>query len=124
MYSTTISWTKLSLRVLGPRSRSQRLLLEKHYRRYSAFMYGPILILLHTNVLCDYILDRFEFECSRAKVNVTVAFLEKNVFITLAPTFMDRFSFYFTQLSIMKIPWTSLNINCCCSCRVVVLRPR
>ena len=33
----------------------------------------PILILIHTNVLYDNILDKFELESSRAKVKVTLA---------------------------------------------------
>ena len=40
----TISWTSLSLSVLGPRSRSQWLFLEKHCHRSSALIYYPISI--------------------------------------------------------------------------------
>ena len=58
-----------------------------------------------------YILDKFEFECSRAKVKDTVAIFRKKNVITLTPTFMDGFSFYFTQLSIMTISWTSLSMS-------------
>ena len=52
------------------RSRSQCLLLEKLCHHSSAFIYRPILILCHTNVKYDNILDKFEFERSRAKVKV------------------------------------------------------
>ena len=44
----------------------------------SALIYGLILILYHLNVYYDNILDKFEFECSRAKFKVTVAILEKH----------------------------------------------
>ena len=49
------------------------ILDKKHFHRSSAFIYRPRLILLHINVLYDYILDKFMFECSRDKVKVTVA---------------------------------------------------
>ena len=39
--------------------------------------YRPILILFHTNVKYDNIVDRFELERSRAKVKVTVASFRK-----------------------------------------------
>ena len=78
----TISWTSSSLSVLGPRSRSQWLFLErkKHCHRSSAFMYRPILILFHTHNIIKYdnILDKCEFEHSRAKVKVRVAILENH----------------------------------------------
>ena len=73
----TISWTRSSLSVLGPRSRSQWLFLEKHFHRSSAFIYRPVLILYHTNVKYDNILDKFEFQRSRAKVKVTEAIFRK-----------------------------------------------
>ena len=79
MLSMTISWTSLSLSVLGPRSRSQWLFLEKHCHHSSAFIYGPILLYLHTSVKHDNILDKFEFERSMAKVKVTVAFFRKTL---------------------------------------------
>ena len=47
MFSMTISWSSLSLSVLGPRSRSQWLLLEKHCHRSTALIYYPISIYLH-----------------------------------------------------------------------------
>ena len=55
-------------------------------------------------MLYDSILDKFKFECSRGIVKFTVTNFRKkkkktNIFITLAPTFMDRFSFYFTRLN-------------------------
>ena len=71
MFIMTISWTSLS--VLGPRSRSQCLFLEKHCHRSNAFICRPILILYHTNVKYVNILEKFEFGHSRAKVKVTVA---------------------------------------------------
>ena len=39
-----------------------------------------------------------------------MASLEK-IFILLAPTFMNRFSFYFTQLSVVTISWTSSSMS-------------
>ena len=54
-------------------------------------MYQPILIKLHTNVEYDNILNKFEFERSRAKVKVTVAIFRKNIVITLVPIFLDQF---------------------------------
>ena len=40
MLRMTISWPSLSLIILGPRSRSQWLFLEKHCRRSSHFTWG------------------------------------------------------------------------------------
>ena len=77
----TISWIHSCLSILGPRSRSQWLFLgKKHCHRSSPFMYRPILILFHTHDINKYdnILDKFEFERSRAKVRVTVAILENH----------------------------------------------
>ena len=54
-------------------------LKKKHCHRSSAFIYGPILLLLHTSVKHDNILDKFEFDCSRAKVTVTVAIFRKTL---------------------------------------------
>ena len=73
MFYMTIYLTSSSLSVLILRSMSQCLFLEKHCHRSSALMYIPILILYHTNVKYDKILDKFEFERSRATVKVTVA---------------------------------------------------
>ena len=53
-------------------------ILEKLCHHSSAFIYGPILILFHTNVKYDN-LDRFEFERSRAKIKVTVTILKKTL---------------------------------------------
>ena len=75
----TISLTNFSLSVLGPRSRSQWLFLEKYYHRSSAFIYRLILILYHTNDKFDNILDEIKFERSRAKVKVTVASFRKTL---------------------------------------------
>ena len=44
MLSMTISGTSSSLSILGLRSRSQRLFLEKHCHRSSALIYYPISI--------------------------------------------------------------------------------
>ena len=77
MFNMTILWTKSSLRVLGPRSRSQWLCLGKHCHRASALIYRPILILYHTNIKYDNIFDKLNFESSRAKVKVTVAIFRK-----------------------------------------------
>ena len=63
---------------------------KKHCHHSSALIYGLSLILYHTYVEYDNILDKFEFECSRAKVKVTVAVFRKTV-IALAPSFLDRF---------------------------------
>ena len=48
----------------------------------------------------DNILMNFESKGSRAKVKV--AFFRKNIFITLASSFMDRFCCNFTQTFSMK----------------------
>ena len=78
---------------------------KKHCNRSSPSIYGPILILLHDYVLYyNNILERVKFERFMAKVKVTVAiFRKKNMFITLAPIFIHRFSFNFTQLSTMTL---------------------
>ena len=48
-------------------------------------------MLYHTNGKYDNIIDNFEFECSRAKVKVTVPIFRKKNVIALALSFMDRF---------------------------------
>ena len=73
----TIPRTSSRFSVIGSRSRSQWLFLEKLCHHSSAFIYKPILILFHTNVKYDNILDKFEFERSRVKVKVTVAIFRK-----------------------------------------------
>ena len=83
----TISWTSSSLSILGLKSRSQWLFLENYCHGCSAFIYG--LILIHTNMKYDNILNNFEFEGFRAKVKVTVAIFRKTFVIALAPSFMD-----------------------------------
>ena len=45
----------------------------------SAFIFKSIFNLYHTNVKYDNILDKFEFEGSRAKVKVTVAVYRKTL---------------------------------------------
>ena len=52
---------------------------KKHCHRSSALIYRPILILFHTNVWYDNILDKFEFERSRAQVKFTVAIFRKTL---------------------------------------------
>ena len=42
-------------------------------------MYEPILLYFHTSVTHDNILDKFEFERSRAKVKVTVAVFRRTL---------------------------------------------
>ena len=46
------------------------ILVNKNCRRFSAFIYKQILILYHTNVKYDNILNKFELERSMAKVKV------------------------------------------------------
>ena len=78
MLSMTITWTSSSLSVLGPRSRSQWLFLEKHCRRSSALIYYLISILLHTNIGYDYTSNKFAFQHDRVKVKVAVHIFRKN----------------------------------------------
>ena len=73
----TISWINLSLSVLGARSRSQWLFLEKHFHRSSALIYYPISIYLHTNIGYDYTSNEFAFQLDRVKVKVTVTLFRK-----------------------------------------------
>ena len=75
----TIPRTDLRFSVIGTRSRSQLLFLEKLCLHSSALIYKPILILFHTNVKYYKIFDRFEFERSGAKVKVTVAIFRKTL---------------------------------------------
>ena len=44
-----------------------------------AFTYEPILVLSHINVKYDNILEKFEFECSEAKVKVTFSIFRKTL---------------------------------------------
>ena len=52
---------------------SKWIFLEKHCHCLSTFIYGLILILLHTNMKYDNNFNNFEFEGFRTKVKVTVA---------------------------------------------------
>ena len=53
---------------------------KQHCIHSSAYIFRPNLILYHINVKYDNILDKFEFERSRAKVKDTVAiFREKTL---------------------------------------------
>ena len=88
-------------------------ILEKHCHRSSAFIYRPNLILYHTNVKFENILDKFlkhilnkfEFEPSRAKV--TVAIFRKNIVIAVMPSFIIQFQYNFTQVVDMTIHQTN-----------------
>ena len=84
----TISWTNLSMSVLGPRSKSQWLFLEEHSHRSGALIYRPILILYHTNVQYDNTLDKYDYKRCRAKVKFT-GYFKKNISFALAPLNMD-----------------------------------
>ena len=75
----TISWTSLSLSVLGPRSRSQWLFLEKHCHRSSAVINYPISIQLHTSIGYDYTSNKFAFQHDRVKVKVAVTVFRKTL---------------------------------------------
>ena len=80
MFSMTVSWTSWSLSILGPRSRSQWLFLKKKQcHNSSALIYGPILILYHTYIQYDNILDKFKLERTKGKVKVTVAIFRKTL---------------------------------------------
>ena len=56
----------------------------------------------------DNILDKFEFERSRAKVKVTVAIFRKIFVVALVPSFIIQFQYNFTQVLDMTIPRISL----------------
>ena len=75
----TISWTSSSLSVLGPRSRSQWLFLEKHCHRSSALINYPISIELHTSIGYDYTSNKFAFQHNRVKVKVAVTGFRKTL---------------------------------------------
>ena len=75
----TISWASSSLSVLGPRSRSQWLFLEKHCHRSSALINYPISILLHTSIGYDYTSNKFAFQHDRIKVKVAVSVFRKTL---------------------------------------------
>ena len=65
--------------MIGSRARSQWLFLEKLCHYSCAFIYKPIIILYHTSLIYDNILDKFEFERSvlRPKSRSWWLFLEK-----------------------------------------------
>ena len=56
---------------------------KKRCHHSSAFIYKPILILYHTNNYYDNILEKFEFERSRAKSKVPEAIFRKKTFSLL-----------------------------------------
>ena len=114
MFSMTISWTTLSLSVLGPKSRSQWLCLEKNIVMALVPLYKPILLILHTSVKRGNILDDLEFERFRANVKVTVAIFikkKKKIVIALVPSFIIQCQYYFSQVLAMTIPQTSLRFS-------------
>ena len=74
----TISWTSSSLSVLGPRSRSQWLFLEKHCHRSSALINYKISIQLHTSIGYDYTSNKFAFQHDRVNAKVAVTVFRKN----------------------------------------------
>ena len=57
--------------------RPQGLFLEKKCHQSTAFIYGLILIYLHTNILYENILFKLKFQHSRATVKVLMAILIK-----------------------------------------------
>ena len=65
---------------------------RKNCHRSSAFIYVPILLLLHTNVKHDNTLDKFELERSRAKVKVTVAIFRKTLSSLWCPHLLSNFN--------------------------------
>ena len=73
-----------------------QMFLLHHKRKYYIFLSPHTTELWRGNWVCPM--------CVCACVCVYVCIIH---FITLAPTFMYQFSFYFTQLSIMTISWTS-----------------
>ena len=75
----TISWTSSSLSVLGPRSRSQWLFLEKHCHRISALINYPISVILHTSIGYDYTSNKFAFQHDRVKVKFAVTVFRKTL---------------------------------------------
>ena len=74
-----ISWTSLSLSILGPRSRLQWLFLEKHCHRSSALINYPISIKLHISFGYDFTSNRFAFQHDRVKVKVAVTVFRKTL---------------------------------------------
>ena len=94
---------KVEFSVLGPRSRSQWLVKEKHCYHSNACIYISILFYLHTNVEYQNILDKFEFEHSRDKVNVKVTILSKKLGQYLQTNF--------TKISSMTLSLTNLSLS-------------
>ena len=77
MLGLIISRSRSTFRVLGLRSRSLSLFLEKLCQCSNAYIYWSILIWLHTNVGYDIILSKFDFQGPGLKVKVTVAIFRK-----------------------------------------------
>ena len=73
-YDNTLKIFKF-IRVLGPRSRSQWLFLEKHCHHSSTFNYGPFCCNFTQMFSKKNILINFKFQLPRAKVNIKVAIL-------------------------------------------------
>ena len=75
----TISWINLTLSVLGRRSRSHWLFLDKHFHRSSALIYYSISIKLHSSIEYDYTSNKFAFQHDRVKVKVAVTVFRKTL---------------------------------------------
>ena len=73
-------------------------ILEKHCHRSSAFIYRPNLILYHTNVKYENILDKFlkhilnKFEFERSRAKVTVAIFRKTLSSLWCPHLLSNFN--------------------------------
>ena len=73
-----IPLASLRFRFVKSKSMSQLLFLELICHRSSAFFFhSPILKSLHIIVYYDNILDKFEFQHCRSKVNIKVAIFRK-----------------------------------------------
>ena len=79
MLGMIISWISSSLSIQEPRSRSQWLFLEKHCHRFSALIYNPISINLHTHIGYYYTSNKFQFQRDRVKVKVAVTVFRKTL---------------------------------------------
>ena len=84
---------------------------KSHCHHSRAFIYKWILNLYQTDLKYDNIMDKFEFERSRAKVKVTAAIFRKKILIALVPSFIIQFHFNFTQVLGMTIPRRSLHFS-------------
>ena len=75
MFCGVISWTSLRYGLIRVGQRSLLLFLERNKKtvclRSGPCIYRTILILLHANVYCGCILDKFMFQSQRSEVKVT-----------------------------------------------------